>query len=300
MMLRSVLFGLGVLTLVAAAVLAVLWVRMPSSPAPTGPQGAGLPSAILVAAVDVPAGTLLRPSDLRWQKIAPTAIMPTDLVRGQVSERAYYGAVTRTPISEGHPLRASEVVLSGNRDFLAAVLSPGMRALSLAVDESQSVSGLILPQDRVDVVLTRATNGTNGVTSAVGETVLSNVRVVAVDQWFGQAAKTTATESKFGPNQTATTPKEVTLELDDADAKRLLVAGQLGRVSLVLRALDSSGAPIPVAAEPVWDSGAYGTRSSAVEPSAPVRPVQSETVEVIRGSKLQQPQQSQRRERCAT
>jgi pilus assembly protein CpaB len=286
MMLRSVLFGLGVFTLVAAAVLAVLWLRMPSSPAPTGPQSAGLPSAILVAAVDVPAGTLLRPSDLRWQKIAPTAVMPTDLVRGQVSEGTYYGAVTRTPISEGHPLRASEVVLSGNRDFLAAVLSPGMRALSLAVDESQSVSGLLQPQDRVDVVLTRATNGTNGVTSAVGETVLRNVRVVAVDQWFGQAAKTAATESRFGPNQTATTPKEVTLELDDADAKRLLVATQLGRVNLVLRALDSSGATtIPVADEPVWDSGAYGTRSSAVEPSAPVRSEKSETVEVIRGSK---------------
>jgi pilus assembly protein CpaB len=282
MMLRNILFSLGVLTLLAAAVLAVLWVRMPSSSAPNGQQNAG-PSAILVAAVDIPAGALLRPSDLRWQRIAPTAIAPTDLVRGQISEGSYYGAVTRTPISEGHPLRASEVVQSGNRDFLAAVLSPGMRAVSLAVDESQSVSGLLQPQDRVDVVLTRTTNETNNVTSAVGETVLRNVEVVAVDQWFGGGAKTAATESRFAPSQT-TTPKEVTLELDDADAKRLLVAAQLGRVSLVLRALGSSGVPVPVADEPVWNGGAYGTRSSDAQPSAPVRPAKSETVEVIRGS----------------
>src|SRR5271165_6969435 len=105
MMLRNVLFGLGVLTLVAAAVLAVLWVRLPSSSAPNEQQNAG-PSAILVAAVDITAGTLLRPSDLRWQRIAPTAIAPTDLVRGQVSEGTYYGAVARTPISAGQPLRA--------------------------------------------------------------------------------------------------------------------------------------------------------------------------------------------------
>jgi len=286
MMLRNILFALGVVTLVAAAVLAVLWIRMPSSSAPNEQQNAG-PSAILVAAVDIPAGTLLRPSDLRWQRIAPTAIAPTDLVRGQVSEGAYYGAVTRTPMSEGHPLRASEVVQSGNRDFLAAVLSPGMRAVSLAVNESQSLSGLLQPQDRVDVVLTRTTNETNGPSSAVGETVLRNVQVVAVDQWFGGAAKTAATESRFAPGQ-ATAPKEVTLELDDADAKRLLVATQLGRVNLVLRALGSTststGAPVPVADEPVWDAGAYGTRSSDAQPSAPVRSAKSETVEVIRGS----------------
>jgi pilus assembly protein CpaB len=284
MMLRNVLFVLGVFTLVAAAILAVLWVRMPSPSAPNAQQNAG-PSAILVAAVDIPAGTLLRPSDLRWQRIAPTAIAPTDLVRGQVTEGAYYGAVTRTPISEGHPLRASEVVQSGNRNFLAAVLSPGMRAVSLAVDESQSISGLVQPQDRVDVVLTRSTNETNGVTSAVGETVLRNVQVVAVDQWFGAGAKTAATEARFAPSQTTTAPKEVTLELDDADAKRLLVAAQLGRVSLVLRALGSSDANIPVADQPVWNGDAYGTRSSAAQPSAPVRSAQSETVEVIRGSK---------------
>ena len=285
MMLRNVLFGLGVITLVAAAVLAVLWVRMPSPSAPNGQQNAG-PSAILVAAADITAGTLLRPSDLRWQRIAPTAIAPTDLVRGQVSEGTYYGAVTRTPISAGQPLRASEVVLAGNRDFLAAVLSPGMRAVSLAVDESQSVSGLVQPQDRVDVFLTRSTNETNGVTSAAGETVLRNVEVVAVDQWFGTGAKTAAaTESRFAPSQTTTTPKEVTLELDDADAKRLLVAAQLGRVSLVLRALGSSGAAVPVVDQSVWDSDAYGTRSSAAQPSAPVRSAASETVEIIRGSK---------------
>lgn len=286
MMLRNVFFVLGVFTLVAAAVLAVLWVRLPSSSAPPEQQSTSQPSAILVAAVDIPAGTLLRPSDLRWQNIGPAAIMPADLARGQVSEASYYGAVTRTPISAGQPLRASEVVLSSNRNFLAAVLSPGMRAVSLAVDESQSVSGLIQPQDRVDVVLTRSTNEANGVTSAVGETVLRNVQVVAIDQWFGAGTKAAVTESRFGPNQT-TTPKEVTLELDDADAKRLLVATQLGRVSLVLRALGSSGATVPVVEQPVWNGDV--SRSSTEQPSAPVRSAASETVEVIRGSKTATP-----------
>jgi pilus assembly protein CpaB len=292
MMLRNIVFVTGVLTLVAAAVLAVMWIRTPSSSAPKTPLAAGQPPAILVAAADIPAGAVLHSGDLRWQRVQPAAIVPTDLVRGQASEASYYGAVTRTPVSAGQPLRGSDVVLSSNRDFLAAALAPGMRAVSLAVDESQAVSGLIQPQDRVDIVLTRVTNQTNGATSAVGETVLRNVRVVAVDQWFGHGAKVAATDARFGSSPAATatsSAKEVTLELDDADAKRLLVATQLGRVSLVLRALASSGTTAAPIDQPVWEANVSTALGAAAQPTAPVQPAASATVEIIRGSKTATP-----------
>jgi pilus assembly protein CpaB len=279
---------MGILTLVAAAVLAVVWMRLPSS-VPKAPQTAGQPPAILVAAVDIPGGTVLHTGDLRWQKVQPMAIMPNDLVRGQASQASYYGAVTRTPLSAGQPLRGSDVVLSSNRDFLAAALSPGMRAVSLSVDESQSVAGLVQPQDRVDIILTRVTNQTNGATTAVGETVLRDVRVVAVDQWFGHGAKATTADARLGASQATATSKEVTLELNDADAKRLLVATQLGRVSLVLRALASSGTPAAPVDQPVWEADVSGALGAARQPTAPVQPTAAATVEIIRGSKTATP-----------
>ena len=198
MMLRNALLVLGTLTLIAGAILAVLWIRLPSGPAQSELPIAGQHAAILVATADVPAGTLLRAGDMAWRDVESASITPDEIVRGQISETSYYGAVTRSSVSIGQPFKTSSLVQAGARNFLAAVLKPGLQAVALAVDDAQSVAGLVQPGDHVDVVLTQPANESTGATSAVGETILRDARVVAVDQSFGQSAKPAAQGARFG------------------------------------------------------------------------------------------------------
>jgi pilus assembly protein CpaB len=125
------------------------------------------------------------------------------------------------------------------------------------VDAPQSASGLVLPGDYVDVLLTQ--NFGDGVTVAqrsVGETVLHNVRVVAVDQSLG-AAKTQAPGQAAALGAEARLPKTITLELDERQAQILFVAMQLGKLQLAVRPLEGSG---PASADearrapPTWAS----------------------------------------------
>lgn len=290
MMLRNALLVLGTLTLIAGAVLAVLWIRLPS-PKQSELRNAGQHAAILVAATDIPAGTLLRAGNMAWRDVEPASITPDEIVKGRVSETSYYGAVARSSIAVGLPLKTTALVQAGARNFLAAVLAPGMQAESLAVDDSQSVAGLIQAGDHVDAVLTQAANDSNGNTSAVSETILRNARVVAVDQAFGQSAKPAAADSRFSSSGNGALPKEITLELGEIDAKRLLVAIQLGRVTLVLRALEGkSGPTIPVLDPdaPIWaadvSAAVGGSRQGAAGPRA-AQVGSREAVQIVRGSK---------------
>lgn len=279
MLFRNLLLILGTLTLIAAAALAVLWIKMPST-APSRAQTAAAPAAILVAVSDIPAGALLRPAQVRWKIVAPAMIGATDLVQGRDFVSAYYGAVVRHAIASGQRLTDSDLVQASSRTFLAAVLSPGMLAVSLSVDDSQSVSGLVQPGDYVDVILAPAGQG-NVAASSVGQTVLRNVRIVAVDQLFNMARKKPAAPADAG---TPKMPKEVTLELTDLDARRLLGAVQLGRVSLVLRALEGRADARP-ATTPAWGDPAPTARdggTSARRLSGAMR----QTVQIIRGSKI--------------
>jgi pilus assembly protein CpaB len=286
MLLRNTLLVLGSLTLIAGIVLAILWLKLPSQPGQ--PQEDAQP-AILVAATDIASGTLLRPDQVRWQKTETGAIGATDLVRGTASPTSYYGAVARNPLSAGQRLKDSDFVLAGARTFLAAALKPGTLAVSLSVDDAQSVSGLVQPGDIVDVVLTQSKNESDGDASAVGETLLRGVRVVATDQLFNQGPVKAAADSRFGVSQSKA-PKEITLELSDIDAKRLLVATQLGRVSLVLHALEGPrGVSVPVMDEPVWGSDISAARGNRTR-THPIRlsaGTGRQTVQIIRGSKVE-------------
>jgi pilus assembly protein CpaB len=286
MLLRNTLLVLGSLTLIAGIVLAILWLKLPSQPGQ--PQEDAQP-AILVAATDIASGTLLRPDQVRWQRMPTGAIGAADLVRGTASPTSYYGAVVRGQISAGQRLKDGDFVLAGGRTFLAAVLKPGTLAVSLSVDEAQSVSGLVQPGDIVDVVLTQSKNESGGDASAVGETLLRDVRVVATDQIFNQGPAKGAADSRFGVNQSKA-PKQITLELSAPDAKRLLVATQLGRVSLILHALQGSqDASVPAMDRPVWGSDISAARGN----HPPARPIRlsagpgHQTVQIIRGSKVE-------------
>src|SRR5579862_2332930 len=140
MLLRNLLLALGGLALLAGVALSIAWLSQPGQ----SPVSETVPvrPAILVAKQAVATGTLLRGEDIAWQEVGPGEIHPGHLVRGQVLEADFLGSVARRNFEAGEPLVASDLVKPNDRGFLAAVLRPGMRAVSMAVDASQSESGL--------------------------------------------------------------------------------------------------------------------------------------------------------------
>jgi pilus assembly protein CpaB len=312
MPLRNVLLAVGALALLAGLTLVAFWLMRPHAPE----QAAKVPSAaILVAARPIAAGTLLRSEDLSWKEIKPEAIAPNNIARdpaAPASEMPYGGAVTRSDFAAGEALDPAALVKASDRGFLAAVLSPGARAVSIAVDAPQSAAGLALPGDRVDLILTQSFGPEIADTQrkAVGETVLTDVRVIAVDQLLSGVPKPNVVEQRVASADTSHGPRTVTLEVSEREAERVLVAVQLGKVQLSVRALAGSGA-LQAQADlaPIWAADVspalreLGRRSQASEASLPARgpvrqtrdaaqpasaittPASRATIEVMHGSK---------------
>ncbi len=208
------------------------------------PQGiALLPTAgpvqisYLVAARQVPPGTLVRNEDFitktaTAENLPPGAIVDTVEARSDVR-----GALIRRFVESGNPLLAADFMRPRDRGFLAAVLAPGTRAVSIGVTAITGVAGLIWPGDHVDVILTQelAPGPERKGRVVSSETVLANVRIIAVDQDIAQGGRTTATAA----GHVGTT---VTLQTTVDQAERLAVAGQLGHLSLAVRASENGQA----------------------------------------------------------
>lgn len=256
MLKRNLLLALGVLLVFAGAGLSLVWLSQTDKPVePSQPQAAETRrNAVLEAAHPLPAGTLLRLEDLRWREIDAREVQPGFLLRGEVSETEYLGAIAGRNIGGGEAVTAGDFVKPADRRFLSAVLKPHGRAVSIAVDPTQSSSGLVLPGDRVDVILTQTlgSSARDLAHKTVAETVLINVRVIAVDQRLSLQSKPQATEAAQAGE--ARLPRTVTLEVNEAEAERLFVAAQLGGLQLSVRPLE--GAETPAAdkrsSAPTW------------------------------------------------
>lgn len=237
MLLRNLLLVVGALCLLGGAALSVIWFNQIGST--TVEQTPIARPAILVSTRAIPAGTLLRPGDVSWRDATPGEIRAGSLVRGQISEAEFVGAITRREFGAGEPLVASELVKPGDRQFLAAALKPGARAVSIAVDATQSSGGLILPGDRVDVILTQTfgTTPDNPVAQSASETILRNLRVIAVDQSINAQIRPSAASSGV-LSADSRIPKTVTFETSELEAEQLFVGAQLGRLQLSLRPLE--------------------------------------------------------------
>jgi pilus assembly protein CpaB len=160
-------------------------------------------------------------------------------------------------LAAGEPLNVSELVRPSERQFLAAALKPGTRAVSIAVDAPQSAAGLILPGDQVDVILTQsfADTGTDPALRTVAETVLHDVRVIAIDQNLTTTRSAGASRTLIPAESRV--PKTVTFEVTEKQAERLIVAAQLGRLQLSVRPLETSPATTDAdkrEAGPTWAS----------------------------------------------
>jgi pilus assembly protein CpaB len=211
MFLRNVLLALGgVLVLVGAGLFIAWFSQMRSRPVAVVERSVESRPAVLVAARTIALGTLLRKEDIAWKDVMPGEVRPGYLMRGQVSEAEFLGAISRRNFAQDEPLIASEFVKPGDRQFLAAVLKPGSRAISIFVDAAQSAAGMALPGDRVDVILTQSfgEQATDPGRKTVSETMLRDVRVIAIDQ-----SLTPSTNVAAAISTEARIPKTVTLEL---------------------------------------------------------------------------------------
>ena len=148
------------------------------------------------------------------------------------------GAIARSPFVAGEPLRESKLIKANGSGYMAAVLDKGMRAISTEISPETGAGGFILPNDRVDVILSRRDREAEKAGAAdiqVSETILSNIRVLAIDQTLGE---------KDG--QKVVVGKTATLELNPRQAETLALSRQLGTLSLALRSLaDANDSTMP-------------------------------------------------------
>jgi pilus assembly protein CpaB len=238
------LIVLGV-ALAAGAVAAILASGGREPEAPKAPPPPPLATVdVLVAKADLTTGQVVGEGDVGWQ-IWPAASANSSFIRKTDRPDAvkdFVGAIVRMPVSEGEPIRDSKVVTGKGGGFMAAILPHGMRAISLDVSPETGAGGFILPNDHVDVVLTRRDKAAEKVTGTekfVSETTLRHVRVLAV------VAVDQAVEEKDG--QKVAVGKTATIELDPQQVETLALSRQLGTISLTLRSLLDSQSPTPEA-----------------------------------------------------
>lgn len=188
---------------------------------------------ILVAARGIEVGTKIMPGDLKWQgwpKDAVDASFVAKHTAPQALQEMTDGSVARAPLASGEPVTGQKVIRADGAGFLAAVLTPGKRAIGVKVSAERGAGGFILPNDRVDVVMTRKIgNNDAGVPAYHVATVLRDVRVLAVDQ----------TSQEEGDSK-AIVAKTATLELSAQQAEIVALAEAMGDLSLSLRSLTSS------------------------------------------------------------
>ncbi len=182
-----------------------------------------------VAARPLPRGTLARDEDFAVRSAAPDRVPANAILETADSKASLSGSLVRKFVEAGSPVTLQDIVRPQDRGFLASVLAPDSRAISIKVDEESGVSGLIRPGDRVDVMLTQIFEKADPARRALSETVLRNVRIIAIDQELVQGGRPVA--PTMGKQA-----QTVSLELTPEQVNRVTVAKQLGKLSLSVRA----------------------------------------------------------------
>src|SRR5271170_867138 len=193
---------------------------------------------VLVAKADLSRGQVIENQDIGWQTWPADAANPNFVRKSDRPDaiNQFAGAIVRVAMVAGDPIRDPNVVMAKGSGYMAAVLPQGMRAVAVDVSPETGAGGFILPDDRVDVLLTRHDKNAEkatGVEKFTSDTILSNVRVLAVDQTLDEKS---GTKNVIG--------KTATLELTEQQAETLSLSKQMGTISLTLRSLlDASSGP---------------------------------------------------------
>ena len=195
---------------------------------------------VLVAKADIGLGQRLGPQDVTWQAW-PAEANTGNFIRKSDHPGAIEGlsgSIARAPFVVGEPIRDAKLVKAKGSGFMAAILPSGMRAISIGVSQESGASGFILPNDRVDIILTRRDKEAEKATGSevfTSETILSDIRVLAIDQQV---------EEKNG--QKVVVGKTATLELTPAQVETIELSRSIGSLALALRSITDAGKSKPV------------------------------------------------------
>jgi pilus assembly protein CpaB len=231
------------IAIAAGGIAAFLANRSEPPPAPTPAPVAALETVdVLIAAIDISLGSTISAQDVRWQTWPAAAAGPSFIRKSDRPDAVNQvaGSITRVAFFAGEPIREAKLIKGKSSGYMAAVLPTGMRAVSTEISPETGAGGFILPNDHVDVILSRRDKEAEkaaGVEIHTSETILSNVRVLAIDQ---------TVEEKGG--QRVVVGKTATLELAPQQAETLARARQMGTLSLALRSLvdfDSKDKAVP-------------------------------------------------------
>lgn len=222
---------------------------------PAGPTAKAVPApaaapvkSVLVARQAIGRGRVLSAADLQWVPWPDSDIKQSYVLQGQRRIPEFYGYVARRPIAAGAPISSDSIANPGKQGALAAVLTPGMRAVSVDIREETAASGLVMPGDDVDLLLALPVpvldHGEEEASSSryAVQTVLSNVRVLAIDQEFS------------GHDGRAMIGRTATLEVTPKEAEIVTLAGTMaeatGNLRLALRSLVPAARASPAPGSP--------------------------------------------------
>lgn len=197
---------------------------------------------VLVSRQDIPLGNTIGPDSFRWQDWPVNALGPAYIQRKDRPNaiRDLVGAVARAPLLPGEPVTSLKIVKAGDGGVLAAILPKGMRAISTRIREDTGVGRLILPNDRVDVILSIRRRSKQGVEDVDTEILFMNVRVLAIGQLIEARDG-----KKLAEGNTAT------LELTPSQAEQLAAANSRGEISFALRSIADIQASGPQGPAPI-------------------------------------------------
>jgi pilus assembly protein CpaB len=226
-----------VLTIAVGAGGLAAYLASGSDEKPQPAQTVQLPTVdVLVAKSDIPLGQAVTASDVAWQTWPADSASSSFIRRDRRPDATTQleGSIARSPFIAGEPIREPKLVSAKGSGFMAAILPTGMRAISTEISPETGAGGFILPNDRVDVILSRREKDSDHPSgdSVNSETILSNVRVLAVDQTI---------EEKNG--QKVVVGRTATLELKPEQAETLARSRQMGTLSLALRSLADANVP---------------------------------------------------------
>ncbi|MDE2319776.1 MAG: Flp pilus assembly protein CpaB [Rhodospirillales bacterium] len=255
-------FRLGIFAVLIAALAAVVIFgysilnqghKAPVAVAPVTEQ-------VLVAALPLSGGSLIQPNNISSATVAISTAPVTAITDTPQNRSSLTGAMVKSPLAQGAMITTDGVIHPGDHGFLAAVLEPGMRAVTVAVDNVTGADGLIWPGDRVDILLTQNIAGAPDAKSIAAEVVLSDVRVIATGS---ELIKDSSNANDNANQQPAST---VTLEVTQEQAARCLVAVNLGKLSLIVHSAQNSKASTNTSSLPVY-AGEVSPALSAAQPT---------------------------------
>jgi pilus assembly protein CpaB len=187
---------------------------------------------VLTAAKDVLMGEKFVDGSTVWKSWPAANVSDAMITRDEKpdAQKVYMNARARLAVYEGETIMEKKIILPDQTGFMSAILPKGMRAISVAISERSAAGGFILPNDRVDVILTKkVASSQNAEKVPVSETVLSNVRVLAINQTYRQ--------QQDGDNVTVAEGKTATLELDPRQSEVIAQIESVGELSLALRSI---------------------------------------------------------------